>query len=117
MSRSKDKGTWAETKTVEYLRVHGFPTAERRALAGTNDLGDILTGPGLAWEVKNRARYAIPEWMVETENERTNANADFGILVVKPAGVGEKHVGDWWCLLSLEQLTRLLRSAGYGDEL
>jgi hypothetical protein len=55
--------------------------------------------------------------MVETENERTNANADFGILVVKPAGVGEKHVGDWWCLLSLEQLTRLLRSAGYGDEL
>lgn len=115
MSRSKDKGTWAETKTVEYLQANGFPTAERRALAGTNDLGDILTGPGLVWEVKNHARYAIPAWMTETETERINANADFGILVVKPVGVGEKRVGDWWCVLTLSQLTLLLREAGYGD--
>ena len=115
MSKSKQKGTLAETAVVKFLQAHGFPTAERRALAGGNDLGDILTGPGLAWEVKNVRTYAIPAWMKETETERVNANAEHGILVIKPNGVGTSNVGDWWCVVTLQHMTELLRDAGHGD--
>lgn len=116
MSKSKQKGTAAETAVVNYLRDNGFPTAERRALAGNNDLGDILTGPGLAWEVKNHGVYKFPEWIAETADERDNADADYGVLVVKPRGVGTTRTGDWWCVLPLEQMAQLLRDAGYGDQ-
>lgn len=115
MSRSKQKGTAAETAVVNYLRDHGFGTAERRALAGKNDLGDILTGPGLAWEIKAHKRYAIPEWLNETEDERENADAEFGILIVKPVGVGAANVGKWWFILTVDQGVAMLRDAGYGD--
>ncbi|NAE18288.1 hypothetical protein, partial [Enterococcus hirae] len=51
-ARPRDIGTAAETATVRYLRTAGFPHAERRALRGTHDCGDITGTPGLAWEVK-----------------------------------------------------------------
>ena len=52
-NRSKDTGTNAETAVATYLRSTGyFPNAERRALAGAYDRGD-LTGIGdLVIEVK-----------------------------------------------------------------
>lgn len=115
MSKSKQKGTAAETAVVNYLRDHGFPGAERRALAGGADKGDLFTGPGLCWEVKAHKKYAIPAWLTETGIETINARADYGVLVVKPVGVGTTRTGDWWCVLTLEQLTNLLRDAGYGD--
>ena len=115
MSKSRAKGTFAETAVVKFLRAHGFPGAERRALAGSNDLGDIFTGPGLVWEVKNVRTYAIPAWLQETAVEKLNAGADYGVLVIKPNGVGVDHVGQWWAVLPLWQATSLLRDAGYGD--
>ena len=117
MSKSKQKGTSAETAVVTFLRDHGFPTAERRALSGGADKGDILAGPGLVWEVKAHTKgYDFPAWMRETETERLNALANLGILVVKPVGVGAANTGQWWTVLPLAQLTQLLRDAGYGDE-
>jgi len=53
MSKAKAKGTSAETAVVKYLIDNGFPYAERRALNGALDLGDITGTPALAWEVKN----------------------------------------------------------------
>ncbi len=41
MSKSKQKGTAAETAVVKYLKANGFPKAERRALQGNLDKGDI----------------------------------------------------------------------------
>lgn len=115
MSKSKQKGTAAETAVVNYMRDHGFPGAERRALNGNADKGDINAGPGLCIEVKAHKRYSIPEWMTETAIEAINARADYGVLIIKPVGVGTTRTADWWCVMSLEQMLNLLRDAGYGD--
>ena len=114
MSKAKAKGTSAETAVVKYLIDNGFPHAERRALTGAVDLGDITGTPCLAWEVKNHKTYKIPAWLKETELETKNARADFGVLIVKPNGVGVTNTANWWAIMSLEQITNLLREAGYG---
>lgn len=120
MSKAKQKGTAAETALVRFLQGQGFPGAERRALGGGGageDLGDITGIPALCMEVKNHATYKIPAWIKETEIERINAKADFGILVVKPNGVGmtPDKVGQWWGIMPMQMMMDLLRDAGYGD--
>ena len=52
MTRSKDIGTRAETQVVRFLAANGWPSAERRALHGSLDQGDVTGTPGLVWEVK-----------------------------------------------------------------
>ena len=100
--RSKDIGTSGESAVVRFLRKNGFPHAERRALTGSLDQGDITGCLGLVWEVKagNAARTAsdaqILEWLKETEAERKNAGADHGFLVTVRAGVGPNNAGNWW---------------------
>jgi hypothetical protein len=107
MPRSKDKGTAAERMVVEYLKSNYWPYAERRALSGGLDKGDITGTPGLAWEVKSAKTLCIPQWLRETETERINAKADYATLVIKPAGVGKKKVGAFYALMDLDQFTRL----------
>ena len=115
MSRAKTKGTAAESALVRFLSGQGFPNAERRALTGQFDQGDVTGTPCLAWEVKNHKTYHFPAWLKETETERINAKADFGILVVKPNGVGLTNAGQWWAVMSVADIVNLLRDAGYGD--
>jgi hypothetical protein len=69
---------------------------------------------GLCIEIKNQKSYKIPEWLKETEVERINAKADYGILVVKPNGVGLGSVEDWWAVVPVGEMLNLLRDAGYG---
>ena len=107
MSRSKQKGTLAETAVVEYLKTF-WNRVERRALSGKFDKGDIAGVPYTTLEVKNHKSYKFPEWMQETEEERTNAGTQYGILVVKPNKVGLTKVGKWWAVLPLEQIAGLL---------
>ena len=111
MSKQRQKGTSFETAIVGWLKEHGFPHAERRALHGTFDKGDITgTGP-LVWECKNHKTLAISEWLVETGDERQNAAADYGILVAKRRGHG--NPGEQYAILPLHQLAALLKQAGY----
>ncbi len=107
MSKSKQKGTLAETAVAEYLK-QTFPKVERRALAGVNDKGDISNVPFSVVEVKNQRSYKIHEWMKETELERVNAAEEIGILVIKPNGVGVANVDKWWAVVSLETITALI---------
>jgi hypothetical protein len=115
MSRSKDVGTAAETALVRWLRDNGWPGAERRALRGTLDAGDVTGTPCLAWEVKAGQQAQEPgeglltTWMDETEAERRNARADVGVLVLRRRGKG--NPGDWWAYLPLGALVAL---AGVG---
>jgi hypothetical protein len=69
-------------------------------------------------EVKNQRSYNIPAWLRETEEERQNAKADYGLLIVKPAGVGlsPDKVGQWWGIMPMWEMMNLIRDAGYGDE-
>jgi len=101
MSRSKAKGTAAETAVVQALRSLGFPYAERRALAGALDLGDITGCPGICFEVKDARTWKAGEWLRETETERVNAKADFGILVIKVPGVGHQNAHRWLSVMEL----------------
>jgi hypothetical protein len=116
MSKSKQKGTLAETAVADLLRKV-WPTVERRALAGVNDKGDIAGIPKIVIEVKNQKSYKISEWLKETNQEQLNAQADYGILVVKPNGVGVSRVEDWWAVIPLRDLVSLLRQAGYDQRL
>lgn len=100
MSRSKDKGTLAESAVVTYLQENGWPYAERRALAGAADKGDVSGTPGLVWEVKYAGvGLRMAEWIQETVTERDNAQAAHGILVIKPFGFGTRRTGDWFAAM------------------
>jgi Holliday junction resolvase-like predicted endonuclease len=50
MSHSKRVGTAAESLVVDFLQRHGFRYAERRALRGVNDCGDVTGIPGVVGE-------------------------------------------------------------------
>jgi hypothetical protein len=110
MSKSKQKGTLAETAVAEYLKKT-WPAVERRTLSGAKDKGDILGVPNFVVEVKNQRTYKISEWLKETEQERANAGTDYGVLVVKPNGVGVSRTQDWWAIVSLETLTQLIKDS------
>jgi hypothetical protein len=114
VSKARQKGTSAETAVVTYLRDNGFPHTERRALHGAADKGDLTGIPGIAVEIKNCRRYEIPRWLAETTTEGIAANAEHAVLVVKPNGVGTTRVGEWWAILPLASMSRLLRAAGHG---
>jgi hypothetical protein len=111
MSRSKDIGTKAETQVVRYLIPNGFPQAERRALRGIRDVGDITGTPGIVWEVKGgeAARQAsdnqIDLWLAETELERDNAHEHLGFLIIARA---RHNVRDWWAVCWADQLAWLV---------
>lgn len=113
MSRERAKGTAAETAVVRWLAAHGFPHAERRALHGTNDKGDITGCGPLVFEVKNHKAHDLAGWMKELAAEVHNADADLGAVIAKRRGT--TNPGDWYAILTLEDLAALLVEAGYGD--
>ena len=107
MSKSKQKGTFAETAVAQYLKQF-WANVERRALAGINDKGDISGVKDFVIEIKNQKSYKLPEWMTETEQERLNAGVPYGLLLVKPNKVGVINVNKWWGIMPLEQIVGLL---------
>jgi len=112
MSKNKAKGTAAETAVVNYLNANGYPFAERRALAGINDKGDVAGIPAVCIEIKAQRTYTIPAWLKELAVEKANAKAKTAFLVVKPNGVGDKNTGQWWAILPLADMVELMRKAG-----
>lgn len=145
VNRPKAIGTAAETAVVRAARRWGFGQAERRALHGSADVGDILLCPGIILEVKGGAAAKdasdtdIERWLDETDHERINAGADVAILVTQRRNVGAPNADRWWAwwrlgwldqLRGLDYLTndtpirmrldnalQILRTAGYGDPL
>jgi hypothetical protein len=86
MSRSKAKGTAFETAVVNCLRNWGFVAAERRALHGANDKGDITGLPGVVIEVKNQRAMDLAGWVREAEREGEAAHADLAVVWHKRRG-------------------------------
>lgn len=82
-NRSKQKGTRWESEVADYLRHRGLHRVERRSLTGIQDRGDISGIDGWVIEAKNQNTSNWAAWMDETEQERRNAKADFGLLVVR----------------------------------
>ena len=138
MNKSKVIGTRGETAVVRALRDLGFPGAERRALAGALDLGDINVCPGVIAEVKwgKAARTAslgdMAWWWRETDRERHNSRAVIGLLIVQRNGYGEARADKSRCWFDigtvwgrdhrvveapLDEVTEILRNEGWGDPL
>lgn len=110
---SKARGTRWESAIVEYLRWRGFPHAERRALAGGKDKGDIAASPNLVIEAKSQARHSFAEWLDEATIEGENAGADVALVWAHRRGKGSP--GDGYVVMTGATAVRLLRMAGYGD--
>lgn len=143
---SKAKGTRAETAVTQLARGSGFPLAERIALHGSNDHGDIRLAPGLILEVKagKAAQTAslgqIGAWLGEASREAVNDHATSYGLVVQRQGFGIERVHLWeaWLadkeiiagdaeawhghrvsvlMVTLQEALRYWRADGYGDPL
>jgi hypothetical protein len=100
MSKQRNIGTAAETAVVRYAAVNGFALAERLALKGNADHGDVRLVPGLHVEVKGgkAAEKAGPgmiaDWMDECDTEAANSGS-LVFLVRKRAACGVAQVGRW----------------------
>lgn len=105
---SKAKGTTAERDVVRYLN-RWWPAAERRALSGNKDKGDVAGIPGVVVEVKAAQRQMLAAWRRETEVERLNAGAESCLLVVKRP---YKLVSQWDAWMPMSQVTTLLDYEG-----
>jgi hypothetical protein len=90
-TKSKAKGTAAEREVVRYLQ-NWWPAAERRALSGNKDKGDVAGIADLVVEVKAAATQQLAAWCRETWNEMENAGAHTCVLVVKRP---HKNVARW----------------------
>lgn len=123
---SKQRGTESETMVVKYLRDHGFPHAERLALAGAHDKGDIRVCPGVITEVKAHREWSrgdVADWLRETDRERRRAYATIGFLVVR---VPRQPVANWWAVTRvgdapiqfsyLDEYVDNLRWCGWGTD-
>ena len=113
MSKSKQKGTAWETECVRYLSyaVFGGTRGFRRSpLSGNKDTGDIESAwlPEFVFECKNRkdALSSLSEIMKETEQERINGEADYGVALVKRRNFG---TGGAYVVMEMHALTGLLR--------
>lgn len=107
---SKQKGTAAETQVVQYLRRFGWEYAERRALQGILDKGDIAgVHPDVCLEVKACRQMDLAGWCAELEVERHNANARYGAVIAKRRGTLD--VGRWYAIQPLALYLDCLREA------
>jgi hypothetical protein len=105
VNKSKAKGTATETAVVRYLQMHGWPNAERRALRGIADAGDITGTRGICWSVKG-GRLAeeatdteVARWLSELNTQCGHAKTDVGVLVLKRRNFSAARAGGWWAIV------------------
>lgn len=106
----KHRGYATQRHLAEWFARSGWPYAES---TGAGRPGIDITGmPGIAVEAKARRGLNLTGWLKQATNERRNG---LPILIVRPDGFGEKRIAEWPAVLTLADLTELLRQAGYGD--
>jgi hypothetical protein len=110
-SRERAKGTAWESAVVQCLRAAGFVHAERRALAGGRDRGDVTGVPGLVVECKNGARLDLHTWLAEAKAEAANDGAQYGVAWAKRKG--RPAAADGYVFMDGATFTALL-AAAYG---
>jgi hypothetical protein len=107
VSKSKARGTAAETAVVRWLAANGFPYAERRTLAGSADRGDLAGIPGVVAEIKNCRRDSLPSWVDEARVEAANAGVPVGVVIHKR--VGTTDASRWFVTMDLATFAGLIR--------
>jgi len=112
---SKQKGTEWETRVTKFLQANGFPYAERKALAGQEDQGDIKLDPygDVILEAKAAKQIQLGPWMNETQAEIENADATYGATVIKRRN---HNVERAYVVMELKDWADLVVDAGYGSK-
>lgn len=117
---NKNRGDVFERVIRDHLDLSGF--AVRRTRAGyERDAGDlhVLVETQYGWrpkvivQAKNRAAMRFGEWLTGLVQQRDEAKASHGVLVVKRRGVGA--AGRQYAVMELDDLIALLREAGYAN--
>ena len=106
---AKRKGSKAETDAVKWLKVNGFPYADRRIAGAQLDKGDISGVNGVTIEVKDHVRMDLSAWVKELEVEIKNDNAWTGTVLHKRKG--KSDVGEWYCTMPASIWLALIRKA------
>lgn len=113
MSKAKAKGTAWETECVRYLGNYIFDNIKsfmRLPLSGSKDVGDIASPylPEFVFECKNRkdALSSMSMIMRETEKERENAEAKFGVALVKRKNFGTSGA---YVVMEMHQFAQLIK--------
>jgi hypothetical protein len=108
---AKAKGRATENQAVEWLIENGFPYAERRRLAGSEDLGDVSGIPGVTIEIKSAAEWKPVQWLKETRVEQMNNGDEMSFCMARPKATN--NVDDWVFIVPSEVLLELLTEAGW----
>jgi len=112
-NKSKAKGTAFESRLVSYLNAQGFPLAERRALSGALDKGDV-SGVPFVIEAKSCRALDLSGWCDEAAKEAKTAGVGNRWSVVFPR---RSHTMDKaYAVISLELLAELMRLTRTEDE-
>lgn len=104
---------WSETQhlVARWFAARGWPYAQ---VIGMGQNGVDVTGlPGLGCEVKSTSRdnpWRPTHWL-----RQARSHGGLPFVVYRPGGFGPESVGKWPVLLELDEFTKLLRAAGYGD--
>ena len=116
-SANKTKGDVFERALRDFLGEAWFLVSRTRA-GYERDYGDIHVlgdghGPSVIFQAKNHREMRIGAWLEQTTEQRQEAGAKHGVLVVKRRGVGAP--GRQYAVMELSDLVELLREAGYAE--
>lgn len=115
MSKTKAMGTSHETAIQRWLRSNGWPYAERRALKGAHDEGDLRLSERIPFVIEAKSaksttdRASLGTFVKELKVEVENASADAGAVVFKKRGTTD--VGEYYAILPVYMLNELLKKA------
>lgn len=106
----KHRGYRSQKVFAEYV-TDLFPYAEP---TGAGRQGkDILSTPGVWFELKARTGFNPLAALKQIEEERTSE--DKGVAVLRMNGQGETTIGEWVVCMRVDTLKDLLKEAGYGS--
>lgn len=106
---AKRKGSKAERDVVAWLKVNGYPYADRRVAGATLDKGDISGVLGVTIEIKDHKKTDLAGWVGELEVEMKNDKAWTGVVIHKRRGKGD--VGEWYATMPAKVWIALLNKA------
>jgi len=107
MSRESRIGNGFAEQVANHLAEKlGDGRIERRVLHGTKDRGDIagllFRGRRVAVECKCCKKMELSTWVDEAEVERSNDDAEYGVVVHKRKGKGAKRFGENYVTMTLD---------------
>jgi hypothetical protein len=106
----KQRASDTQTIVARWFAGEGWPFAEP---VGAGRPGTDVTGmPGLCVEVKARRQLDLTGWL---RQHASNGRGGLPFVIHRPDGYGPARIADWPVTMRLDDFTRLLRQAGYGE--